>query len=79
MGLLIYNRISNCVIAQENETFARLAEEKLDIRSLVRYELLVQAMALSDNINNNMYIWAHRRRKGVALWLCAVGHGSVLG
>lgn len=58
--------------AQEDETFVQMAGERLDIRSLLRYELLVQAMALSDNINNNMYIWAHHGAKGLrygfALW-----------
>lgn len=33
--------------------------------SLMRYTLLVQGMALCDNIFNNMYVWAHETAAGV--------------
>ena len=31
----------------------------------MRYTLLVQGMALCDNIFNNMYVWAHETAAGV--------------
>lgn len=44
----------------EDEAFARAAEECIDLDSAMRYTLLTQAMALTDNSSNNMYIWARR-------------------
>lgn len=44
----------------EDEAFIREAENCLNLDSMLRYLLLVQAMALTDNSSNNMYIWAHR-------------------
>ncbi|MGN0773050.1 MAG: CotH kinase family protein [Candidatus Ventricola sp.] len=40
--------------------FERLALEVIDLESLLRYDLLVQAGGMSDNVFNNMYIIAHR-------------------
>lgn len=48
------------LMALEDEAFVRAAEECLDLDSALRYALLVQAMALTDNSSNNMYIWARR-------------------
>lgn len=44
----------------EDDAFARAAEECINLDSALRYALLVQAMALTDNSSNNMYIWARR-------------------
>lgn len=41
-----------------DEAFIRRAERCMDIESVVRYALLTQAAGLTDNANNNTYIWA---------------------
>ena len=57
---------------EDDRPFAELAERVLDIDSAMRYALLVQAMALSDNMSNNMFLWAHPERGSwryrFALW-----------
>ena len=40
--------------------FERLAMGVIDLKSLLRYDLLVQAGGMSDNVFNNMYIVAQR-------------------
>ncbi|MBP3522300.1 MAG: CotH kinase family protein [Clostridia bacterium] len=40
--------------------FERLALEVIDLASLLRYDLLVQAGGMSDNVFNNMYVIARR-------------------
>ena len=40
--------------------FERLAMDVIDLKSLLRYDLLVQAGGMSDNVFNNMYIIAQR-------------------
>ena len=49
----------------DDETFCREAAAYIDVPSLMRYTLLVQGMALCDNIFNNMYVWAHETAAGV--------------
>ena len=49
----------------DDETFCREAAAHIDTPSLMRYTLLVQSMALCDNIFNNMYVWAHETAEGV--------------
>ena len=49
----------------DDETFCREAAAHIDVPSLMRYTLLVQGMALCDNIFNNMYVWAHETAAGV--------------
>ena len=61
-GLEHYCELLTC---EDDETFIRLAEKHIDIESLVRYVLLLQAGALTDNVNNNMYIWAHQSPDGL--------------
>ena len=42
----------------DDEAFAALAEEVVDIRQVMEYYLFFQACALrSDNVSNNLYIW----------------------
>ena len=43
-----------------DEEFERLAMEAIDVESLLRYDLFVQAGGMSDNVFNNMYVIAHR-------------------
>ncbi|MDO5377732.1 MAG: CotH kinase family protein [Clostridia bacterium] len=44
----------------EDEAFVREAESCIHLDSMLRYTLLVQAMALTDNSSNNMFIWARK-------------------
>ncbi|MGN0992004.1 MAG: CotH kinase family protein [Candidatus Ventricola sp.] len=44
----------------EDAAFARLAMDVIDVESLLRYDLFVQAGGMSDNVYNNMYIIARR-------------------
>ena len=44
----------------EDEAFERLAMDVIDVESLLRYDLFVQAGGMSDNVYNNMYIIAQR-------------------
>ena len=76
-GLQTYLRLDDGEM--DDETFCREAAAHIDVPSLMRYTLLVQGMALCDNIFNNMYVWAHETAAGVVVSLYPVGHGSVLG
>ncbi|MBQ2948444.1 MAG: CotH kinase family protein [Clostridia bacterium] len=48
--------------AQHDEAFRRLAESCVDVESMMRYYLLVQAGGMSDNVFNNMYIVAQQEK-----------------
>ena len=62
-GLQTYLRLDSGEM--DDETFCREAAAHIDVPSLMRYTLLVQGMALCDNIFNNMYVWAHEMAAGV--------------
>ena len=62
-GLQTYLRLDDGKM--DDETFCREAAAHIDVPSLMRYTLLVQGMALCDNIFNNMYVWAHETAAGV--------------
>ena len=62
-GLQTYLRLDSGDM--DDETFCREAAAHIDVPSLMRYTLLVQGMALCDNIFNNMYVWAHETAAGV--------------
>lgn len=62
-GLQTYLRLDDGEM--DDETFCREAAAHIDVPSLMRYTLLVQGMALCDNIFNNMYVWAHEMAAGV--------------
>ena len=62
-GLQTYLRLDEGEM--DDETFCREAAAHIDVPSLMRYTLLVQGMALCDNIFNNMYVWAHETAAGV--------------
>jgi len=53
------------LLEEDDEAFVRKAEACVDIESVVRYVLLLQATALSDNRQNNVYIWARRTEEGM--------------
>ena len=54
-----------CPISEEeDEAFAAKVLEHIDLDSLLRYELIMQAGAMMDNASNNLYIWAHRENEG---------------
>jgi len=44
---------------EDDEAFAQKALRHIDLDSLLRYELIMQAGAMVDNAANNLYIWAH--------------------
>lgn len=43
----------------DDETFIREAEKHVDLDSALMYTLFLEAFALADNTNKNMYIWQH--------------------
>ena len=45
---------------EDDEAFAEKALRHIDLDSLLRYELIMQAGAMVDNASNNLYIWAHQ-------------------
>ena len=49
----------------EDEAFAQAALACVDLESILTYYLFVQAGGMSDNVYNNMYIWAHHTPDGV--------------
>ena len=53
------------MFAQEDDTaFSEQALAMLDLDSVIRYALLVQACGMTDNEHNNLYIVAHREGSG---------------
>lgn len=53
------------LFAQEDDAvFASQAMQMLDIDSVIRYALFVQACGMTDNEHNNLYILAHRENGG---------------
>ena len=44
---------------EDDEVFCEKALERIDIDSMLRHVLFVQAGGMTDNFFNNMYIWAH--------------------
>ena len=55
----------NLLLEENNDLFAQKAATCMDIESVVRYEILLQAMGLSDNMRNNVYIWARKTADGM--------------
>ena len=49
----------------DDEVFAEKALQMIDLHSLMRHVLFVQAGGMTDNFFNNMYIWAHPENGGV--------------
>ncbi len=43
----------------DDETFAEMAQRHIDLDSALTYQLFLEAFALADNTNKNMYIWQH--------------------
>ena len=53
------------LFAQEDDAlFSQQAMQMLDIDSVIRYALFVQACGMTDNEHNNLYIIAHRETGG---------------
>lgn len=40
--------------------FAEKAQAYLDMNSVLRYAMFLEAAGLADNTTNNLYVWAHR-------------------
>lgn len=49
----------------DDAVFCARAMQVIDLQSILRYYLFVQAGGMSDNVYNNMYIWAHSTGSGV--------------
>ena len=45
---------------KDDDAFCRKALERIDLDSMLRHLLLVQGGGLTDNVLNNLYIWADR-------------------
>lgn len=52
------------LLQEDDEAFCREALAHLDLTSMLQVELFVQAGGMTDNIFNNLYIWAERRPSG---------------
>lgn len=50
---------------EDDGAFCELAMACVDLESIVRYYLFVQAGGMADNVYNNMYVWAHRTQDGI--------------
>lgn len=50
---------------EHDEAFAQLAAQCVDVGSLMRYYLFVQAGGMGDNVFNNMYLLARRTEEGM--------------
>ena len=46
---------------EDDEHFSELVIKYIDIESALRYLMLVEAVGLSDNACNNLYIWMHKQ------------------
>ena len=49
------------IAEEDDEVFCQMAQELLDMDSVIRYCLFVQGGCMTDNEKNNLYIWAHRQ------------------
>ncbi|MBQ2948447.1 MAG: CotH kinase family protein [Clostridia bacterium] len=49
---------------RSNAEFSGKAMRYLDLDSVIRYALFVQACGLCDNEHNNLYIWSHQTENG---------------
>lgn len=47
------------LMEKDDAVFAKKVLRHIDLDSLLRYELIMQAGAMVDNAANNLYIWAH--------------------
>ena len=50
---------------QDDEAFCEQVLACIDLHSILRYYLFVQACGMSDNVYNNMYVWAHQTKDGL--------------
>lgn len=48
----------------DDPAFVSLAQENMDVESIVRYTLFAQAAGLADNAHNNLFLWAHEQDDG---------------
>ncbi len=52
------------IVEEDDAVFREKALKRLDINSLLRMELMIQAAGLTDNVFNNLYIWAEWKPNG---------------
>lgn len=53
------------VTEEDDEAFCQKALACIDLDSALRYVLLIQAGGMTDNVFNNMYVWAHPTAQGM--------------
>lgn len=54
------------LIAQEDDAcFSRMVMERVDLDSMIRYALFIEACGMIDNEFNNLGIWAHHTQSGI--------------
>lgn len=52
------------ITEQDDAKFLEKAYARTDVDSMLRHVLLIQAGGMTDNVFNNLYIWAHREGGG---------------
>lgn len=50
---------------EDDEAFIEAALGSVDLESMLTYYLFIQAGGMSDNVYNNMYVWAHDTGDGI--------------
>lgn len=60
----LLNSYMELLYEEDDEVFAQKALACMDIDSIVRMEVLVQGGGLTDNLYNNLYVWASPKGKG---------------
>lgn len=50
---------------EDEEAFIEAALGSVDLESMLTYYLFIQAGGMSDNVYNNMYVWAHDTDDGI--------------
>ena len=53
------------LVEEDDAAFAGLAAACMDIESVVRYEVLMQMLGMTDNVWNNVYLWARADGDGM--------------
>lgn len=61
----LLNSYMELLYEEDDAVFAQKTLECMDIDSIVRMEVLVQGGGLTDNLYNNLYVWASPNGKGV--------------
>ena len=65
---------------EDDEAFLRGVSKRIDVDSLLLYDLFIQTGGMTDSVYNNLYIWAHETAEGplyrFACWDLDTGYGN---